>query len=169
MRTRLITRLAGLAALIGVSALSGCQPLPEPPEPTGALVVRVSDGDSLVVSIDGLEQRVRLLGVDAPEFGECGFEAAGNRLRELVDDQTVEIIADAHADAVDRHGRLLGYVEVTGADAGLTLIQEGLVAAWWPASAVEPERGADYRRAQRAAEAAGLGSWASCDQLGRPS
>ena len=34
-------------------------------------MTRVSDGDSIVVTIDGTEQRVRLLGVDAPEHGRA--------------------------------------------------------------------------------------------------
>ena len=158
-----------LAALLGIGTLSGCERIfPPAPEPTGALVTRVSDGDSIVVTIHGTEQRVRLLGVDAPEHGECGSDAAADRLRELIDDRQVEIIADPEADPIDRHGRILGYVEVDGVDAGGTMIAEGYAAAWWPASAVEPERGADYLKAQRAAERADLGSWASCEMLGRP-
>jgi micrococcal nuclease len=39
-----------------------------------AEVVRVIDGDTLVVTLNGVEERVRLAGIDAPEMGPRGSE-----------------------------------------------------------------------------------------------
>jgi endonuclease YncB( thermonuclease family) len=48
-------------------------------------VGRVIDGDTLVLSgYDGEATKVRLLGIDAPERGEAGYEEAGQALRELI-------------------------------------------------------------------------------------
>jgi micrococcal nuclease len=61
-----------LAVLIGVpSLLLGLAP-PAPDKPdfsksTAHKVVRVIDGDTIAVSIDGKETKVRLIGVDTPE------------------------------------------------------------------------------------------------------
>jgi len=41
-----------------------------------ASVVRVIDGDTIVVAVDGVDERVRFVGVDTPERGEAGFDEA---------------------------------------------------------------------------------------------
>ncbi|GAA1803251.1 thermonuclease family protein [Nesterenkonia flava] len=86
-----------------------------------AVVTRVIDGDTLELA-DG--ERVRLLGIDSPERGECHFDTASARMSELVLGQSVTLTR-AGEDR-DRYDRLLRYVDVDGTDAGLTLIQEGL-------------------------------------------
>ena len=45
------------------------------------LVTRVVDGDTLRARIDGSTERVRLIGVDAPERGECYYERSTALLR----------------------------------------------------------------------------------------
>jgi micrococcal nuclease len=47
------------------------QPTP-PPTLEHALVVRVVDGDTIDVEVDGRRQRVRLIGIDTPELHESG-------------------------------------------------------------------------------------------------
>jgi len=80
-----------------------------------ARVVRVIDGDTLVARVDGEARRVRLIGIDTPERGECGYDAAGDRLRALVGERRVELEADPTQDREDRYGRLLAYVRRPGA------------------------------------------------------
>jgi len=86
------------------------------------VVTEVIDGDTLEVEGVG---RVRLIGVDTPERGECGFDAASQALADLVEGRSVVLLPGA-ADDVDRYDRLLRYVEVDGDDAGLSLIESGL-------------------------------------------
>ncbi len=90
------------------------------PEAT-ATVERVVDGDTLEVSSG---DRVRLIGIDTPEVGECGDDEAAAVLRRLVDGRRVSLVAGASQDR-DRYGRLLRYVEVDGVDANLVLLQRG--------------------------------------------
>lgn len=136
-------------------------------------VTYVSDGDTIVGRAQGVQVRVRLLGVDAPELAHdgvpaaCGAGAARAALRQLVGGRTVTLVRDAHADRRDRFGRELGYVELGGADAAATLLRAGLVEAWYPASEPTPERDRAYRRLERDARAARRGSWATCATLGR--
>lgn len=48
-------------------------------------VVEVIDGDTVDVrSSEGIEERVRVIGIDTPERGECGFAAAADALSRLV-------------------------------------------------------------------------------------
>ena len=97
------------------------------PQADEFVVTHIEDGDTIEVDTG---QRVRLIGIDAPENGVCGYQEAGLRLAELVRGQTVTLIPGAQDD-VDKYGRLLRYVDFTyngesGADAGAFLLMEGL-------------------------------------------
>lgn len=160
----------GVVLAVLALTLSACRlPVLEPDAvaTTAATVARVSDGDTITVMIEGVSQRVRLLGIDAPEDGMCGAEAATARLTELVLDRAVDLVADTASDERDRYDRILAYVETDGTDIGAQLISEGLVSAYWPTSSPRPDRGADYVTIETEARDAGTGSWAMCGQLGR--
>lgn len=85
------------------------------------VVSNVVDGDTL--DVDGVG-RIRVIGIDTPERGACGFESATLALAAKVLGQTVSLVPGATDDA-DRYGRLLRYVDVGGTDAGLQLIADG--------------------------------------------
>jgi endonuclease YncB( thermonuclease family) len=92
-------------------------------------VTHVVDGDTIDVrAADGTEERVRIVGIDTPERGECGFGEASSAMSRLVLGEQVELVAGARDDR-DRYGRILRYVDVGGVDAGLSLIQQGLAIA----------------------------------------
>jgi endonuclease YncB( thermonuclease family) len=109
-------------------------PSAAPSEPTGAtasgwVVTNVVDGDTVDVrGPDGREERVRVVGIDTPERGQCGFAEASDALADLVLGQNVELVAGAQDDR-DRYGRLLRYVDVDDIDAGLSLIEAGFAIA----------------------------------------
>jgi micrococcal nuclease len=88
-------------------------------------VAGVIDGDTIEVS-DGA--RIRLIGIDTPERGECGYSEATAYLARLVGGNAVVLVSGARDD-VDRYGRLLRYVEVEGIDANLEMIRSGLAIA----------------------------------------
>lgn len=94
-------------------------------DPTGAAVVAsVTDGDT--VRLDSGEA-VRLVGIDTPERGSCGYERASRALSRLVLGE--EVVLTAPVDDHDRYDRLLRYVDVDGVDAGLRLVERGLAVA----------------------------------------
>jgi hypothetical protein len=83
-------------------------------------VTDVVDGDTLDISTG---ERVRIIGIDTPERGDCGFDAATDHLRSLVAGKTVSLVPGARDD-IDRYGRLLRYVDTSdGIDVGLAQIQ----------------------------------------------
>ena len=57
---------------------------------TPATVIRVYDGDTLNLDVQGETVRIRLYGIDAPESGQDGNVAATRFLRRLV----LEILTD---------------------------------------------------------------------------
>ena len=87
-----------------------------------AQVDRVSDGDSLVLVIDGRATEVRLQGINAPERDECLGTASKQRLEDLVDSGSVAVAADGF----DQFDRLLGIVTVDGLPVNVTQVLEGL-------------------------------------------
>lgn len=122
----------------------------------GLTVVEVVDGDTIVVEVAGVEERVRLVGINAAERGECLAEGAEQGLRDLLADGDIELVAD-RSDR-DRYGRLLRHVEVDGADVGAELVRAGLaLARRYPP---DTTRADEYDSLQREAAAAGVGQWA---------
>lgn len=97
---------------------------PAKPQPRRYLVVRVVDGDTLEL---GNGATVRLVGIDTPERGECGYDTATDRLRALVGGRRVEL--GRSDEDRDRYGRLLRYVDLGAMDSGLRLIKSGLAIA----------------------------------------
>lgn len=92
-------------------------------------VSRVVDGDTLDVrSASGVVERVRLIGVDTPERGQCGFAEASDVLRGLTLGRQVRLVPGTRDDR-DGYGRLLRYVDAAGTDTGAELIRRGLAVA----------------------------------------
>jgi endonuclease YncB( thermonuclease family) len=84
-------------------------------------VTRVVDGDTVVLS-NG--KKVRLIGIDTPEVGRCGYKAATSLMKSLVLNKAVVLTKGAQ-DNTDKYGRLLRYVNVGSTDAGMKMIQSG--------------------------------------------
>ena len=121
----------------------------------GALVTHVTDGDTFDVRIDGRTDTVRIIGVNAPERGECLADDAGRWLRDRIDGETV-VLVRVESDR-DQFDRLLRYVEVGGVDVGEELVEAGLaVARRFPPDTARADR---LDAAQARAESAGVGMW----------
>lgn len=112
-------------------------PAPSPtaaprPSPTAAStwrVLAVVDGDTIdVMSSSGTQERVRVIGIDTPERGDCGFAEASDAMSRLVMGRDVVLVGGAQDDR-DHYDRILRYVDVRGVDAGLSLIEDGLAIA----------------------------------------
>jgi endonuclease YncB( thermonuclease family) len=101
-------------------ASGGAGSTPRTPRRPTFYVSRVIDGDTIEL---GNGEAVRVVGIDTPEVGECGFEAASAAMSRLVLGKRVQLtISDEDRDG---YGRLLRYVDVGETDAGLQLIRNG--------------------------------------------
>lgn len=157
--------LALAAAALGAAAWAWlCGPAPDesagattssPPAGRATVVVtHVVDGDT--VDVSGLG-RIRVIGIDTPEHGECGYQPAAELMSRLVLAKEVILTAAADKDDHDRYGRLLRYVDVAGTDAGLEEIRAGLAVARYDSRdgfGAHP-RESDYVAADTATPAAG--------------
>jgi micrococcal nuclease len=132
---------------------------------TQAVVLDVVDGDTIVALVDGVEERIRYIGIDTPETEkpdqplECYADEATRRNEELVQGLTVSLEFDQ--ELRDRFGRLLAYVEAAGRKVNEALIGEGFART----IVVEPNTARIDELARLEAEAgrAGLGLWGACN------
>ena len=138
-----------------------------------AVVDRVVDGDTIDVVIDGVEERVRLTGIDTPEIAhessgdrpgndaECYADEAHDYIRSLIDEGT-PVRLERDVGARDDYGRLLAYVyrASDGVFVNYELVRQGYAT---PLS-IEPNTTyADLMvDAARAAERDDVGLWAAC-------
>ena len=88
-------------------------------------VIRVIDGDTVVSAGD---ERVRLIGIDTPENGQCGFDEAKQALEKLLASGSATFYSGTTSEK-DKYDRLLRYLEVEGIDVGLNLISNGFAIA----------------------------------------
>jgi micrococcal nuclease len=158
-----------LAVMTGCTA-PGADSARQSPE---IVVVQVIDGDTVNLAFGDVTERVRLLGIDAPEsvhptlpeqcFGRESSEVLG---RLLPPGAEVHVFRDKQLR--DHFGRLLLYVQ--RADDGLPvnrfLVENGLAAA----SFYEPntQLRSEIAGAERRAREAGVGLWGSCDGPDQP-
>jgi endonuclease YncB( thermonuclease family) len=142
----------------------------EPPfRPTGptetATVIRVVDGDTIVVRLGGRDRRLRYIGMDTPETKKpdtpvqwMGPEASRANAA-LVEGRSV--ILEKDVSETDRFGRLLRYVWLVDGDRW-TLVDIELVGRGFAQVETDPPdvKYADrFVAAQRAARDAGIGLW----------
>lgn len=150
-----VVAAAGTTALVTVGAKPAARVVP---------LVRVIDGDTVVVNLDGADRSVRFIGINAPEttrgHHDCDGQAATNAVRDLTADGHVEIVADLSQGDTDKYDRLLRYVQDGGVDVGRELVRRGLAHEY---TYDQPyERQADYRQMQALAKSQGAGGWSDC-------
>lgn len=104
------------------------------PEATGQRgpykVNRVVDGDTIILDIDGTNERVRLIGIDAPESVHPDAERnveygkiSSAYTTSMLDEHDVYIELDV--EERDQYGRLLAYVYLDGTMFNKLLLQKG--------------------------------------------
>ncbi len=88
------------------------------------------DGDTIRVTRDGRAEKVRIVGIDTPERGECGYAPATSHLEKLIAGRNVQLVtAGDDKDDRDRYNRLLRYVQAGSTDVGYRQIADGYAIA----------------------------------------
>ena len=92
-----------------------------------AKVLRVVDGDTIDVEINGERHRVRYIGMNTPERNEPCFDEATQANVDLALGKAVHLVSDVSE--TDRYGRLLRYVYVGDVFVNLELVAQGYAEA----------------------------------------
>ncbi len=139
-----------------------------PPAGTYA-VVSVDDGDTIIVNMAGIEEKVRFIGVDTPETHDprkpvqCFGQAATEFTKNLIGGQTVRLESDPTNTNRDRYNRLLRYVYLPdGRLVNAELIKQGFAFAYtgFPFTKME-----EFRTYQVEARENNLGLWEGCKPM----
>jgi micrococcal nuclease len=139
-----------------------------PMQPGYYKVTYVHDGDTISVSMDGREEKVRMIGVDTPETvrpnspQECYGKEASNFLKDKLTNKTVKLEADPINQNRDRYNRLLRYVyDEQNVLVNKQIISDGYGFAYLSFPFTKAE---EFRLAQVNARKAELGVWSgNCD------
>jgi micrococcal nuclease len=152
-------------------------PTPSPGPGVDVTVVRVVDGDTVVVQFpNGTEEKVRLIGVDSPEvfsdndpveYGVVNTTAGrkclddwGDRATDFAKDrlagESVRLTFDENLPRRGYYGRLLAYVSHENRSFNYRLIATGHARVFESEFVLRPE----YETTQRRARSAGRGLWA---------
>lgn len=114
-------------------------------------VLEVLDGDSFRAQVGGSEEEIRLLGVNAPEHGECHSDRSRSAMAALIEGRDVTMLTAGQ----DRFGRVLATVFVDGSDVSVMLLEVGAAIAL----TVHHDDLPEYLAAEDAAFASGRGLW----------
>jgi micrococcal nuclease len=156
-----------LAFVLLAAAAVACSPSRAAVTDGRASVVRVIDGDTIVVRLSGHEEHVRLLGIDTPETHkpdtpvECFGPEAADRLGSLLPTGTVvRLVRDI--EARDRYDRLLAYVyrDRDGLFVDLAMVADGYAGTLTISPNVAHR--AELDRAAADARSAQRGLWHTC-------
>lgn len=132
-------------------------PLTAQPQKLMARVVRVIDGDTLVVlDATRTQHKIRLAGIDCPERKQPWSTKAKQALSEYVFDHQITLDWDKR----DRYGRIVGKILDGPRDVNLALVGDGM--CWWYRKYADEQSPVDrvlYEDAEEAARKARLGLW----------
>lgn len=144
-----------IATLIAIAALPALAAQIE------GKVIRVSDGDTIVVLDHNKRQkRVRFLGIDSAELKQEYGRSARKNLSDKIAGKKVTVSFDKR----DRYGRILGTVYLGESNINLLQIEEGY--AWYYryyARDLQPSLRRAYDSAETQARKARLGLWQQKD------
>lgn len=148
-----------LLSLLAVVLQHFKAPPPSSPETCNlsGKVIKVSDGDSIELKDDdGTVHKIRLAGIDAPEYNQSYGRAAKKFLASIIENKT--LCVEWHK--ADRYKRLVGKIWYQGRDVNLQVVEAGL--AWFYKYYEDEQPAADrklYADAEQQAKATKKGLW----------
>lgn len=144
----------------GVKTLSSNQP-------GYYLVVEVYDGDTFSVNMDGMVEKIRMIGVDTPETHhpnapvQCFGESASQYTKKILNGSKVRLEADPTNSNRDKYQRLLRYVYLQdGRLLNAEIIKDGYGFAYvhFPFTKMQ-----EFQQFQDLASESGKGLWSGCE------
>ena len=126
------------------------------------VVTKVADGDTVTIKANGKEERVRLIGIDAPESAQRPWGPKATEFtRKLAQGKSARVEMDVTSR--DKYGRLLGYLYVGDTFVNLELVRQGYAQVYtYPPNVTHTEK---FVAAQREARENGLNIWHATNGL----
>lgn len=128
-------------------------------------VIKVIDGDTAQIEINGQTKTVRYIGMDTPEIVDprktvqCFGREASSKAHELLDNQSVTLEYDELVGDQDKYGRLLAYVILPdGSVYNKRMIAEGYAKEYTYQNQSYKYQ-IEFKNSQSSAEISQLGLW----------
>lgn len=127
-------------------------------------VIKVIDGDTVTVEIDGKKETIRLIGIDTPETVdprkpvECFGIEASNKAKEILMGKSVRLEADSIVGERGKYGRLLRYIFLEdGTNFNKMMIGEGYAYEYTYNSSYKYQN--EFKQAEKEARETKRGLW----------
>lgn len=168
-KKKLIQLIVGGLIVIGSFLYSKYQPVAQAPVTQAGYynVSKFDDGDTIVVDMNGVDEKVRFIGVDTPETHDprkpvqCFGKVAAEFTKNLIGNNQVRLEADPTNTNRDRYNRLLRYVYLPdGTLVNLEIIIQGYGFAYL---SFPVQKADEFRLAQKNARENEKGLWSACD------
>ena len=133
---------------------------------TESQVIRVVDGDTIIVSLHHKPETIRLLGINTPETVkpnfpvECYGPEASKHTKEILTDKIVQLESDPSQDNRDKYNRLLRFVFLDGKNFNESLVQDGFAREY--TFKVPNKYQKIFKADQRLAKKNKVGLWGTC-------
>lgn len=128
-------------------------------------IIKVVDGDTAEIDINGQKRTVRFIGMDTPEVVDprktvqCFGKEASAKGHELLEGKSVKLEYDPVVGESDKYGRLLAYIILpSGEIYNQKMIADGYAHEYTYQSQVYKYQ-AQFKEVQKSAEAGQLGLW----------
>lgn len=139
-------------------------------QPGSYAVKQFVDGDTLLVDMNGREEKIRFIGIDTPETHkentpvQCYGPAAAAYTKNRVGGQRIRLVSDTLTTNRDRYERLLRYVYLeNGSNLNLELVQKGYAFAY----AFPFAKSQEFNAAMADAQQRKAGLWGTCSPYQR--
>ncbi len=168
---RQVTSLVVSLVFVGIGYYTSSHPGQTPTlnasVPAGTYrVVQFDDGDTIVVDMNGTEEKIRFIGIDTPETHDprkavqCFGQAASDYTKSRIGSQSVRLETDPLSSNRDRYNRLLRYVYLQdGTLLNADLIKNGYAFAYLSFPFTKQD---EFRQLQTTARETNAGLWSSC-------
>ncbi len=121
-------------------------------------VARIIDGDTFVTETG---EKVRLIGINAPEITDIFGEEAKQYLAQIIEGKTVDLLVDHISNDRDRYNRLLRYVVLNGVDINKKMLLDGYAFAYLKYHFDKEE---EYKQAQLEGKINSNGIWSNSNK-----
>jgi micrococcal nuclease len=159
-------RLLIVLVLLAVCGGEGPARNADPGRRVSVRVLRVVDGDTAHMDLDGEDVTIRFIGIDTPETVKpgapvgCFGRQASDYVHRRLDGASIALEFDV--ERIDPYGRTLAYVWIGDELFNRTLVAEGYATVTtYPPNVKYVD---EFIAAQRRAREVGLGVWGACPQ-----
>lgn len=128
-------------------------------------IVKVIDGDTIMVEVEGKKQSIRLIGINSPEVSdrrrpvECFGKEASKKAKEILEGKKIKLESDPTQGDKDKYNRLLRYIFLEdGKNFNKIMIEEGY--AFEYTYNIPYKYQTEFKNAQKQAEENKKGLWA---------